>query len=53
VSFGKQLSEVSQAFIFRLRHFFLACSTPEEESTVILPNAGNYSPTDSLKSQKT
>jgi hypothetical protein len=53
MSFGIQLSEYHGVFIFRLRHFFLAFSTPEEESTMILPNAGNYSPTDSLKSQKT
>ena len=41
------------AFIFRPRHFFLDFSTSEDEGTMILQKAGNYSHNDSLKTQKT
>ena len=39
------------AFIITPRHFFLDCSTSEDEGTMNLQNGGKYSPTDSVKSQ--
>jgi hypothetical protein len=53
VSFGKQFSEASLGFYLQTEAFLLGLFNIKEESTMILPNAGNCSPTDSLKSQKT
>jgi hypothetical protein len=50
---NKSLKHHSAFIIIRPRHLFLHCSTSEDEGTMNLQNGGKYSPTDSVKSQKT